>query len=477
MVDVFISYRRAQRSRAELIREKLEALGLEVFFDIQGIDGGADFPNVIDHNLRDAKVILACWSELYFERRPAPDWCMIECRFGLRKGTLVPVAIERFESDSPPVDLHSVNYFDLSDWRCADDHEDWIRTLSALSRHLGRNIVTDALDSTRTPLAFVTRGDAQVAHKEYDDAIASYTEAIKLDPRDAITFNKRGGAYYLEQRLDEAASDYSEAIRINPQYASALYNRGLVYDRQRRYDAAIIDYSEAIRFNPEAAHAYRRRASDYRALNDYARAIADWTEAIRLEPQDAYAYTDRADAYLRQGDFDRAVADYTEAMRLEPQEAAYVIWRGIAFRTKKDYARAIADFDEAMRIAPVAIDPYEERGIAYREQQDYARAIADFDEAIRRSPEGTGKFYLTERGLTHHERGDFRAAIADYTEALADFADRIENSRAQSATCGSYAKIFTYRAQSHRALGNAAFAEADEEQARRLTARAEQAKR
>ncbi len=147
MVDVFISYRRAQRSKVEPIKDRLEALGLKVFFDVHGVDGGANFPSVIDANLRAAKAVLACWSPAYFEQKPHPDWCMVECRFGMGQDKLVPVAVEHFAGDAPPVDMHGVNYFDLTAWRGQDQHEDWRRTLNTLSRHLGRDLAAGALDS------------------------------------------------------------------------------------------------------------------------------------------------------------------------------------------------------------------------------------------------------------------------------------------------------------------------------------------
>lgn len=151
MVDVFISYRRAQRGMVEPIKNKLESLGLSVFFDIHGIDGGADFPTVIDKNLKAAKAVLACWSPLYFDQRPPPDWCMIECRFGIRKNALVPVAIERFGGDDPPADMHTTNYFDLTTWRGQDEHEGWQRTLGTLSRHLGRKLAEPVAGATAPP--------------------------------------------------------------------------------------------------------------------------------------------------------------------------------------------------------------------------------------------------------------------------------------------------------------------------------------
>ena len=43
MVDVFISYPRKEREKVEPIKAKFEALGLDIFFDLEGIDGGENF--------------------------------------------------------------------------------------------------------------------------------------------------------------------------------------------------------------------------------------------------------------------------------------------------------------------------------------------------------------------------------------------------------------------------------------------------
>ncbi|MEM1106954.1 MAG: TIR domain-containing protein [Pseudomonadota bacterium] len=47
MVDVFISYARRQRAMVEPLKARFEAMGLDVFFDLEGIDGGAVLPDVI----------------------------------------------------------------------------------------------------------------------------------------------------------------------------------------------------------------------------------------------------------------------------------------------------------------------------------------------------------------------------------------------------------------------------------------------
>lgn len=177
MVDVFISYPRVERAAVEPIRAKLVALGLEVFFDIHGIDGGADFPDVIDKNLRLCKAVLSCWSPLYFEQR----WCMIECRAGLDKNVLVPVAIKRFAKDAPPADLRFLNYFDLSDWGGQVQHEDWQRTLRTLSRMTGRSLpgILKALPERDRPPAATTRPHTNTPQdfslKSWEDVKAAST--------------------------------------------------------------------------------------------------------------------------------------------------------------------------------------------------------------------------------------------------------------------------------------------------------------
>jgi formylglycine-generating enzyme required for sulfatase activity len=140
MVDVFISYPRASRAKAEAIKARLEELGLDCFFDMEKIDGGSNFPDIIDRALRRSRSVLCCWSPLYFER----PWCMIECRDALAREIMVPVAIDQFDQFAPPADLRQINWFDLADWTGEDSHEGWNRTLLSLGKLIGLELAPTA---------------------------------------------------------------------------------------------------------------------------------------------------------------------------------------------------------------------------------------------------------------------------------------------------------------------------------------------
>ena len=66
--DIFISYARAERERAEAVKDALETEGLSVFLDVAGLDAGDSFPDVLDREVKSAGVVLGLWSPLSLSR-------------------------------------------------------------------------------------------------------------------------------------------------------------------------------------------------------------------------------------------------------------------------------------------------------------------------------------------------------------------------------------------------------------------------
>jgi tetratricopeptide (TPR) repeat protein len=59
-----------------------------------------------------------------------------------------------------------------------------------------------------------------------DDALASYEQAIALNPNHAEAHNNRGVTLQEMKRYEEALLSYDRAIALNPAYTDAYYNRG-----------------------------------------------------------------------------------------------------------------------------------------------------------------------------------------------------------------------------------------------------------
>ena len=79
--------------------------------------------------------------------------------------------------------------------------------------------------------------------KDYQGAIADYTEVIRLNPEDADAFYYRGLAKYKLGDYQSAIIDYTEVIRLNPNYCHAVsQNRGLAKEALEDKQGGINDY-------------------------------------------------------------------------------------------------------------------------------------------------------------------------------------------------------------------------------------------
>lgn len=81
-----------------------------------------------------------------------------------------------------------------------------------------------SLDDAST---FYNRGNALQDLKRFDDAVASYDQAIALKPNFEAAFYNRGNALQELKRIEDALASYNRAIVITPDHAAALTNRGV----------------------------------------------------------------------------------------------------------------------------------------------------------------------------------------------------------------------------------------------------------
>src|SRR3954471_6240536 len=77
----------------------------------------------------------------------------------------------------------------------------------------------------------------------------------------AILHSNRGIAHGKAGDYDQAIADFDAALRINPNHLRAYVNRGNASYARRDYDRAIADFGKAIRLEPKnVAHVMSRAA-------------------------------------------------------------------------------------------------------------------------------------------------------------------------------------------------------------------------
>jgi tetratricopeptide (TPR) repeat protein len=156
-----------------------------------------------------------------------------------------------------------------------------------------------------------------------DSAIADFTKAIEINPKDVVAYGNRGLAWHKKGDYDKAIADFTKVTEIDPKYAPTYYNRGLTWEKKGDYDKAIADYSKAIEIDPKLGWAYNNRGNAWSNKGDLNKAIADFTKAIGINPNYAEAYYNRGLAWHKKGELDKAKADRDKAIEINPSLSAH----------------------------------------------------------------------------------------------------------------------------------------------------------
>ena len=203
-----------------------------------------------------------------------------------------------------------------------------------------------------TPRLFYDRGGGDYAKREFDRAVADYSQAIARNPKYAAAFNNRGDAYVIKGDVDPAIADFSQAIALDPNNPVPLNDRGYAYALKGDYDRAIADLNQAIKLKPRYATAYFNKAVADHGRGDDEEAIADFTQVIAFEPKSAAAYNDRGYVRRAEGDDADAIADFNQAIASDPKNTLALVNRGITYYFDNDLPKALADIALANQINP-----------------------------------------------------------------------------------------------------------------------------
>ena len=129
--------------------------------------------------------------------------------------------------------------------------------------------------------------------KDWDKAINAFKRASQLEqryaPNLASALQQRASVYVSQQKFQEAIADYSEALKVKSNDPDIFERRAYAEMQLKDYDKALHDYNEAIKLSPEEAKYYQVRAFIYQTKGDFKAAMADVDKILKLDPnnQDA----------------------------------------------------------------------------------------------------------------------------------------------------------------------------------------------
>jgi tetratricopeptide (TPR) repeat protein len=145
-----------------------------------------------------------------------------------------------------------------------------------------------ALDLDPRSVRALVLHDVSLANVKIDDAGSDVEKAIELSPSDTAAWTVRG---YIKHRRGDAAgaiADYTRAIELEPRNVNALRQRAAI--RAMRDPAlACDDAARAIELNPDYGPAWLVLARTRDALGQVDEALTGYKRFVELAPQDTNA--------------------------------------------------------------------------------------------------------------------------------------------------------------------------------------------
>ena len=153
---------------------------------------------------------------------------------------------------------------------------------------------------------------------DFIGAVKIFTQAIALEPSDALAYYHRGIAHQKLRAYSEALADFTIAIEKGPEVDSAYLNRGAVRTKLGMNIEAEADFDAALKIEPTRPDTYLNRALLFLKTNRVQHAIDDVSKAISLNPGDAKPHYLRASILEMSHRHPEVRFDLQRALELDP---------------------------------------------------------------------------------------------------------------------------------------------------------------
>ncbi len=162
------------------------------------------------------------------------------------------------------------------------------------------------------------RGDAFYSLQQFENARASYKQALAADPgyANALLGLARISAY--DKDLEKAHELTAQAIKANPKDPAAWVYQGVLYRYQRKFDDAIAAFTQAISLDTAAPGPYLERAEDEMEVKKYDAARADIAAARKIAPDTVQVVFTQARLDLALGNYPAARESVQKVLSVAP---------------------------------------------------------------------------------------------------------------------------------------------------------------
>jgi len=229
---------------------------------------------------------------------------------------------------------------------------------------------------------YVMRGWRYLEAGKYDEALADFSQTLKLDPNNKWALADRGLAHIWKRQFDEGEKDFAAAEAQKADPAALAEGRGLEAELKGDCPQAIDYYTQSLAKQAGDPFSLTHRAMCDSSLSNYDAAIADFTTIIAHDPKNSAAFAGRAVVEANKHEFDAAKKDIAAAEALNSNPQGIATAKAHLAMKMGDTAGVLAVESKWIADNPKDGSRYASRADTYWRNGKMDLALADSDQAI-----------------------------------------------------------------------------------------------
>ncbi|HPS92084.1 MAG TPA: tetratricopeptide repeat protein [Methanothrix sp.] len=174
--------------------------------------------------------------------------------------------------------------------------------------------------------AWIHKGDAQRALKEYNASIDSYRGALKIDSQKAAAWSGITEDYTALKDFTNASIAAAKTTELDNSKANWL-REGNLMQTQEKYQEAVVKYEEALTVDPAYKDALYKKGVMLMALNNLTDAAKQFDQALQADPNFKQAYVAKGVILEADGKFLEAQKAYDKALEIDPAYAQALAYK------------------------------------------------------------------------------------------------------------------------------------------------------
>jgi Flp pilus assembly protein TadD len=137
---------------------------------------------------------------------------------------------------------------------------------------------------------------------------------------------EKGKELYRNDQDQEAVASFEEALKLDPELAEAHFRLGLGYEALGKREEAEAEYKKAVEAykkyladNENDPEAHYDLGQTYAGLGQYSEAIREYRLATKLKEDDPDIFYDLGVAYTKLAQYDAAASAFSKSLEIDPE--------------------------------------------------------------------------------------------------------------------------------------------------------------